>query len=342
MIEALSVPEVLVERRAATDETLQRLREQFDIFDLGEPEHPHVTILATGSLGRGELRARSDLDVFLIDAANGDELRLGNLEGILLRANLIHAARGARFADFSGDGRYLVVHHIDDLLRSLGTREDESSNAFTARMLLLLESRPLRARDAYERCLRAAVDVYSRDAGDGTSFAPYFLINDIVRYWKTLCLNYEAKRHELHDARAGRDAERAQVLESEHRFDLLKLRFNRLWTCFNGLAYLLAGVADGRLEKSHVLAMAQMTPVERARELVVSVPATLVPLNRALRLYGQFLQLAGRSKQDVMAYLSDRDANQQTRARGRSFGDAMAEVIDITSTQAGAERFLLL
>lgn len=194
----IDVPQVLIDRERATHLKLALLRDQFEIYGLVEGRCPHLAVLATGSLGRGESGRRSDLDVFLIDTARADEQRLSNIDGILLRADLIKAAHGAGFEEFSRDGEYLVVHHIGDLLSFLGTREDDSTNAFTARMLLLLESRVLLAPRAYDRCIDAAIAVYARDAKEAAEFVPHFLINDIVRYWKTLCLNYEAKRHNLH------------------------------------------------------------------------------------------------------------------------------------------------
>jgi len=131
-------------------------------------------------------------------------------------------------------------------------------------------------------------------------------------------------------------------LEGELRLDLLKLRFNRLWTCFNGLAYLLAGVAEGLVTKQHVLRMVALSPIERARDLATKLPETREPLTAMLAYYGEFLELANREKSDIVAYLEDRDANKRARALGERFGDGMAKVIDITSERAGAQRFLLL
>jgi len=41
---------------------------------------------------------------------------------------------------------------------------------------------------------------YYRDADDRPDFLPAFLINDITRFWKTLCLNYEHSRGSGYDA----------------------------------------------------------------------------------------------------------------------------------------------
>jgi len=48
-----------------------------------------------------------------------------------------------RAAPFSNDGEFLRILYLEDMLEQLGGREDDYLNYFTARMLLLLESKPL-------------------------------------------------------------------------------------------------------------------------------------------------------------------------------------------------------
>ena len=113
----------------------------------------------------------------------------------LLDADLIRAAQELRFPDFSNDGEYLEVHYIDDILNNLGGPRDDFQNHFTARLLLLLESRPLYNESFYENVMKKIIYSYYRDYHDHEdSFSPIFLINDIIRFWRTLCLNYEHRR----------------------------------------------------------------------------------------------------------------------------------------------------
>jgi hypothetical protein len=346
------VPDVLLKRRQGTARKLELLALQFEIFGLCEGRDPHVVLLATGSLGRHEAGSRSDLDVFLVDTAREQEHELRNLDSILLRADLIKAARQAEFDDFSRDGEYLIVHRIREVLSFLGTREDDSSNAFTARLLLLLESHLLLGADAYERCVSDVIGMYSRDAKSDTNFAPHFLINDIVRYWKTLCLNYEGKRHAYHVARqqpipsaradAAAHREAIETMHVDLRVDLLKLRFNRLWTCFNGLAFLLAGVEDRWVSREHVRELVALTPVERAVALASRLPATAEFLQTALALYGEFLTQTDGEKGVVRMRFSSDETYHTARASGSDFGDQMDEVIRIAADHAGLQRFLLL
>jgi hypothetical protein len=334
----LVVPEVLRERARATEAKLAVLDAEFAAQGLSEASFPDVAVIATGSLGRGELGARSDLDLFLIDTGAP---ALGNLDTIALQYKLIQVGAGAGFEPFSNDGEYLTVQHMDDLLAALGTRADESSNAFTARMLLLLESRSLVGRAAYERCVSRAVEIYAREAGPDEGFMPQFLVNDLVRYWKTLCLNYEARRHELHRLRA-EAADGVDALETKLRIQRLKLRFNRLWTCFNGLVFVLSGVVDGKVHRAHIARLAALTPVQRAEDVAARFPQTQAALTEALALYARFLAATDADKDTVFARFSDEDTRREMYDDGRRFGDLMAAVTDTVSEAAGLKRFLLL
>lgn len=66
----LSVPDVLVQRRAASDVARESMRVALAALEVDHERHPPLTIYATGSLGRRELGTHSDLDVFLVDTAD--------------------------------------------------------------------------------------------------------------------------------------------------------------------------------------------------------------------------------------------------------------------------------
>ena len=57
---------------------------------------------------------------------------------------------------------------------------------------------------------------------------PAFLANDVLRMWRTFCVNYEA--------RTKREPEREMA---KRRIKNYKLKHSRLLTCYSGLLYLL-------------------------------------------------------------------------------------------------------
>ena len=118
---------------------------------------------------------------------------LPHLDEICITADLIHVTRDLSIPEFSGDGEYLKHYSVDQLTRTLGTRNDDHANTFTARLLLLLESSPLVQPEIYGEIIQSIVDAYWRDfEGRDNEFVPAFLTNDILRFWRTLCVNYEA------------------------------------------------------------------------------------------------------------------------------------------------------
>ncbi|HJY90548.1 MAG TPA: hypothetical protein VJ255_09730, partial [Candidatus Acidoferrum sp.] len=73
----------------------------------------------------------------------GPKNLLNHLDEICVQAELITRSRELGFPEFSGDGRYLDHHSIYEFTNTLGTEKDDVANTFTARLLLLLESKPL-------------------------------------------------------------------------------------------------------------------------------------------------------------------------------------------------------
>ena len=220
----VDVPQVFAERRVTTDERVARVSQQ--LMEL-HADAGTVCVYATGSVARGEANAHSDLDIFILDAYDEQlgELPFPEVKATLLRADLIRAGESAGFPPFSGDGIYLETHTVSKLVVSMGGRKDDVTNAFTARMLLILESRAILNHAAHELAKNRIVDSYWRDFADHTtSFSPVFLVNDIMRYWKTVCVNYEADR--TAGAPTGVDG---LTWKNRSRLRNVKLKFSRLW-----------------------------------------------------------------------------------------------------------------
>ena len=186
---------LLASRRHRSYSRLQHLRSKISSL-ASLTDLPHLCIYVTGSFGRLEASVYSDLDLFFIDNGHTNANPISRIDKTLLDADLIRTVRELVFPDFSNDAEYLSIHYLDDIKRSLGGREDDFQNYFTARMLLLLESRPVHNDEIYRHIIEKIIQSYYRDYHDHVSgFLPVFLINDIIRFWRTLCLNYEHRRN---------------------------------------------------------------------------------------------------------------------------------------------------
>jgi hypothetical protein len=157
-----------------------------------------LCIYAAGSLARLETGRISDLDLFFIADRRRrltSERSLSRLDEIQLFSDLIRLNEKLALKPFSGDGEYLKVHELKALITGTGSSLDDSENLFTTRLLLLLESKSLVGDRMYRRAVTNVLDMYFRDGKTGRKdFRPLFLLNDILRYWRTLCLNYERDR----------------------------------------------------------------------------------------------------------------------------------------------------
>lgn len=142
----------LAERRARTSAKIQVLRNE-----LGEAEalaSAKACVYATGSYGRGEPSSHSDLDLFILAKSDADgKSLLRKLDEIRIKADLIEVTKRFGFKDFSRDGQYLDQHTLYEFTHTLGTEHDDVTNTFTARLLLLLESRPLLGAPVYDQMI---------------------------------------------------------------------------------------------------------------------------------------------------------------------------------------------
>jgi hypothetical protein len=184
-------------------------------------------------------------------------------------------------------------------------------------MLLLLESRPVFNQAVYRRVVGKLVDAYFRDvAGHEESFRPIFVVNDILRYWKTLCLNYEQRRND--------PAARREQARVSHQIKNLKLKFSRMLTCFSTIAALVSHRAISRQE---VLALVDLTPIERLRQATAGSEYGKKLFASVAELYSWFLDRVGRDEAGVRSWLSSSAEKRRAFQRADEFGAKMFELI---------------
>lgn len=305
--------------RARRDSTKERLAELAKILDestktLGDKG----CVYLTGSAARGELNRRSDLDLFILGKGSEDKRVLPRLEEIIIKADLIKATRAQGFPPFSGDGKYLTVHFLNALRESLGQSNDDYNNTFTARLLLLLESKPLLGDVVYREAIDDVLWSYWRDYEDHKSdFMPIFLVNDILRLWKTFCVNYEANT---------KDAPQRE--RAERKLKNYKLKHSRVLTCYSAIVYLAQVYKDkGTVSPQDAKAMVEITPLERLEWLSSQLPAEEKKISGLLTRYETFLQTTDSDKESLVALFSDKENAKKHLTAAREFGDQLFELV---------------
>ena len=161
-----------------------------------------VDLVVFGSLARQEWTSGSDVDWTMLidgqaDVQHGSTAReiKGRLQELEYRGQSLKAP-GAEGIFGSVAFSHEIVHHI-------GGQADTNRNT-TQRVLMLLEATVLRdAEDEqggpFERILRQILNRYLKSDSnfhsqtDQNSRIPRFLLNDIVRYWRTMCVDFAYK-----------------------------------------------------------------------------------------------------------------------------------------------------
>jgi hypothetical protein len=308
-------------RRQFSDDRFEQLRASL----VGAPEicADKACVYATGSFGRREASPHSDLDLFIVslsyDKNGADWSYLSKLNEILLKAELIRESLRLKFPEFSQDGRFLQNHTAAKLIRSTGNQYDDAENTFTARLLLLLESRPLIGREVHARIIDDVIERYWREFPDHSDhFMPAYLANDILRYWRTLCLNYEASTSEQSPGKQS-PQERAK-----RKIKNYKLKHSRMLTCYSAVLYLLFIYGKhGTVTPPEAQAMVSLTPTARvefvANELSGSEPATCI--GDLLGKYERFLDVTSASEEDLISVFSEKAGADKLRDEQSDFGD---------------------
>jgi len=180
----------LVQARQRSVDTCNRLREI-----LRDQDPSDTSIVVFGSLARGEYTSGSDLDWTLLIDGQADEAHYTQVQEITRRLER------EKFAAPGPSGLFGNVAFSHPILHQIGGQDDTNKNT-TQRILLLLESMAIGKREAHERVLHLVLSRYIEDdrgirhGANKEYLVPQVLLNDIVRYWRTVTVDFVSKQRE--------------------------------------------------------------------------------------------------------------------------------------------------
>jgi predicted nucleotidyltransferase len=153
-----------------------------------------ASFVAFGSLARKEFTNGSDLDWSLMIDGRADP-------GHRSLEQTIRRALKERFDDPNPAGAFGSMVFGHELVHCIGGNDDTNAN-LTRRQLLLLESvetKPHSELSPRSRVIRGVLERYFEEEAyfpGKTFFFPRFFLNDVVRYWRTIAVDYAAKNSE--------------------------------------------------------------------------------------------------------------------------------------------------
>lgn len=159
---------------------------------LGEIPRPDgACVVLFGSWARQELTEESDDDWAVLVRSETDRAAARPLEAAA-RKLLGTGDRKPGSQDVFGQ-----TFTCDELVAQVGLDEDTNRN-LTRRMLLLLESTPLVGKHAHAEHRWRVLRTYLQ-RGAKPFRPPRFLLNDVIRYWRTVTVDFEGKHWDSHD-----------------------------------------------------------------------------------------------------------------------------------------------
>lgn len=322
---------LLTGRQIYSQDRLDVLRNQIGALDSAK-SLPLLTIFTAGSYARNEASVHSDVDLFFLYDRPSINHTHSRIKEIKLFADVLKIVEGMGFPEMSNDGEYLKILYLDQNLAELGGRTDDYQNHFTTRMLLLLESRAVFNDSGYNSAVSKVVESYFRDYEDhATEFRPIFLVNDILRFWKTLCLNYEHKRNQPEF-----DEER-RIKQKVKNF---KLKYSRLLTCFASVAYLSSFPEPMRPED--VSEMVSLTPLQRLKHAQSRMPSAAEAIEAATDQYVWFLRKTELPSAQLYEWFLNKDNRSVAFSKARSFGDTIFDVLREVASKNNYMRSIVL
>lgn len=246
-------------------------------------------VVVLGSVARLEASDESDFDFLLVAHERPSDPRFSR--------DLLEAVEGVRRSEL-GLGKPGTTRMFGgaisaaDLTERIGLEQD-TNRTHSHRILLLEESRSIFRPDLHRQLIEGIVERYLLDADTREFPVPRFLLNDIIRYWRTLAVDYEAKRWEGLDQNWG--------------LRYLKLRISRKIAFAGTLATLLACPSPHRLEE-HLVEEFAKPPLARFAQLHDRLEAGLRPrVHEVLEIADGFTdRLGDREFRQTARNVSDR------------------------------------
>ena len=214
-----------------------------------------------GSYARREVTSGSDVDLFVL--FRKDALAEAGRLQEAVRAELAKAS----FVMPSSGGVFDEPLAISALTQTIGG-QDDSNVSITRRMLLLLEGEWIFGERTFDDARNRLLAQYVPDTIRSEQIA-MFLLNDIIRYWRTICVDLEHK---------------VLIAGKPRAIRLIKLRFSRMLLFVAGV--LAVGETFGVNRDEKLLRLNELLAIPTFERIDHIVGDRAAPI---LEIYSEFL-----------------------------------------------------
>jgi len=231
-------------------------------------DNKDICVVTVGSFARREASTQSDIDFYIIY----DDKIIENTDDLFKSIEECIRDSGIRMP--SNLGPFNASVKRQEFLENIGGNND-SNISLTRRMLFLLECEWLSNENFYKKLYEDIINTYVKDKITQHQLCR-FLLNDFIRYYRTMCVDFEYKTCE--DGKSWGDRN-------------IKLMFSRKLLYFSALLVVAETVQHTYKKKREILLKYfDMTPIERIFNICGDKS------QKVLDMYNDFLEKMSKSE----------------------------------------------
>lgn len=252
------------------------------------------TLAIAGSLARMEASDQSDLDLIISLHPPGEGEDRPDPNPIMVWRDKLCADLELDPPNKNGVFQHPICRSH---MATIAGRSGEPYEDVAKRILFLLESEWLYNQDNYDTLLLEIIDAYSEDVRRDPRKNFVFLLNDVVRFFRSLCVNYQFNKADTEDGK--------------WPIRNVKLRHSRVLMYFSMVASI--GALSRQHSEQKIDALKELIRMEPLRRLYVAYGLARDPgFFKVAGAYNTFLHLL--AQKDVRAELAGLDYGDRYRS----------------------------
>jgi hypothetical protein len=165
-------------------------------------------------------------------------------------------------------------------------------------------------------------------------FIPAFLANDVLRLWRTFCVNYEANTQK-----------EPKEKKAKRKLKNYKLKHSRLLTCYSALLYLLAIYRQkGTVPPTDAAGMIALSPTARLESLLDHrfSPAVYEKIRELLDCYQAFLQGTDAPEDVMIQRFLNPETSRAYFHEASNLGDLVFTLLELIGEKSTFHRLLVV